>query len=239
MVTCGTCGAETIAGKRFCADCGAPVSGPSSGPLCGPASSGQRRQLTVLFCDVVGSTAVSAQLEPEDYRDVIRSYQQVVAEAIERFEGYIAQYLGDGILAYFGYPVAHEDDPHRAIRAGLTMIDRVGALLGSGHSGPFAIRVGIHTGLVVVGEMGSAGRLETLAMGDVPNVAARVQGLASPGEVLATGTTARLVDGLFELEPRGRQQVKGLTSAIDVHRVVAERARSRFDLPIPTGIQPL
>jgi class 3 adenylate cyclase len=131
----------------------------------------ERRQLTVMFCDLVESTKLASQLDPEDWRDVVRAYQRVCTDVIQRYDGYIAQYLGDGLLIYFGFPVAHEDDTQRAVRAGLGIFDALEDL----HQGlqqakglQLAIRIGIHTGLVVVGEMGGAGRQEQLALGEVP-----------------------------------------------------------------------
>src|SRR4029450_5741322 len=139
----------------------------------------ERRQLTVLFCDLVDSTVLASQLDPEDWREVVRAYQEACAKVIARYEGHIAQYLGDGLLVYFGYPQAHEDDAQRAVRAGLGMVEALGQLnacLTQERGFRLAIRVGIHTGLVVVGEMGGGGRHEQLALGDTPNVAARLQG---------------------------------------------------------------
>jgi class 3 adenylate cyclase len=137
----------------------------------------ERRQLTVLFCDLVDSTVLASQLDPEDWREVVRAYQDTCAKVIARYEGHIAQYLGDGLLVYFGYPQAHEDDAQRAVRAGLGMVEALGQLnacLTQERGFRLAIRVGIHTGLVVVGEMGGGGRHEQLALGDTPNVAARL-----------------------------------------------------------------
>ena len=148
-----------------------------------PPREAERRQLTVLFCDLVGSTALSTQLDPEDLREVVRAYQRTCAEVIQRFDGYIAQYLGDGLLVYFGYPQAHEDDAQRAVRAGLGMLAAMGALNSRLQHAPgiqLAIRVGIHTGLVVIGEMGGAQRQEQLALGETPNIAARIQGPLRP-----------------------------------------------------------
>ncbi len=146
----------------------------------------ERRQLTVMFCDLVDSTKLSSQLDPEDWRDVVRAYQTACTEVIQRYEGHIAQLLGDGLLIYFGYPHAHEDDAQRAVRAGLCMLAALAALnqgLQQTKGLQLAIRVGVHTGLVVVGEMGGAGRQEQLALGEVPNIAARIQGLAVPNTI--------------------------------------------------------
>src|SRR5262245_42809651 len=138
-----------------------------------PPAEAERRQLTILFCDLVGSTLLSRQLDSEDYRAAVRAYQAACAPVIERFDGHIAQYLGDGLLVYFGYPLAHEDDAQRAVRAGLAMIEAMGALAArlEQHGVRLAIRIGMHTGPVVVGEMGAGGRREQLALGETPNVA--------------------------------------------------------------------
>ena len=155
---------------------GETASHPSS-----PAGTGveaERRQLTVMFCDLQGSTALSQQLDPEELRDVIRSYQEVCAEAVGRFDGHLAKYLGDGVLIYFGYPQAHEDDPQRAVRAGLAILEDMGGLntrLKADRDLELAVRIGVHTGLVVAGEMGGGDTVEALAIvGDTPNIAARL-----------------------------------------------------------------
>src|SRR3989454_3125369 len=143
----------------------------------------ERRQLTVMFCDLVESTKLSSQLDPEEYRDLVRAYQFTCTEVIQRYDGYIAQYLGDGLLVYFGYPYAHEDDARRAIHTGLGIIEAIGTLntrLEQDQGLRLAVRLGMHTGLVVVGEIGGGGRQEQLALGEVPNVASRIQGLAEP-----------------------------------------------------------
>ncbi|MBI3801355.1 MAG: zinc ribbon domain-containing protein, partial [Deltaproteobacteria bacterium] len=139
----------------------------------------ERRQLTVMFCDLVGSTALSEQLDPEELRELVRAYQQVSAEVITRYEGHIAQYLGDGLLVYFGYPRAHEDDTQRAVRAGLGIIEKVRDLT-TQLPAALQVRIGIHTGPVVVGEIGAGKKREQLALGETPNLAARLQGLAEP-----------------------------------------------------------
>jgi predicted ATPase/class 3 adenylate cyclase len=183
----------------------------------------ERRQLTLMFCDLVESTALSGQLDPEDLREVIRAYQQTSAEVIQRFDGHIAQYLGDGLLVYFGFPRAHEDDAERAVRAGLGILDAIGALnsqLESDESIRLGVRVGIHTGLVVVGEMGGGEAHGNLALGETPNVAARVQGLAPPNTVVISGATARLVEGTFLLADWGAHHLKGVAEPMTARRVL-------------------
>jgi class 3 adenylate cyclase len=154
----------------------APVAASPPEP---PAPEAERRQLTVMFCDLVDSTRLSGQLDPEDYRELVRAYQAASAEVIRRFEGHIAQYLGDGLLVYVGYPQAHEDDAQRAVHAGLKMVEAISTLnaqLERDKGVRLAVRVGIHTGMVVVGEVGSGGRQEQLALGETPNIAASIQG---------------------------------------------------------------
>ena len=145
----------------------------------------------MLFCDLVDSTALASQLDPEDLREVVRAYQDTCAKVIARFEGHIAQYLGDGLLVYFGYPLAHEDDAQRAVRAGLGIVEALGQLntrLTQERGVQLAVRLGIHTGLVVVGEVGGGTRQEQLALGETPNLAARLQGLAAPNTLVISAT---------------------------------------------------
>ena len=160
----------------------------------------ERRQLTVLFCDLVDSTVLASQLDPEEWREVVRAYQDTCAKVIARYEGYIAQYLGDGLLVYFGYPLAHEDAAQRAVRAGLGMAEAMGQLntrLEHERGVHLAVRLGIHTGLVVVGEMGGGARQEQLALGETPNLAARLQGLAAPNTLVISAATFQLLGGFF------------------------------------------
>ena len=201
---------------------------PASSVEAGPATAAihtpdlpdaERRQLTVMFCDLVDSTALASQLDPEDLREVIRAYQATCAEVIQRFEGHIAQYLGDGLLVYFGYPQAHEDDVQRAVQAGLGMVAAMQALnahLAQRHGVQVAVRIGLHTGVVVVGDVGSGSRQEQLALGDTPNMAARLQGLASPDTVVLSAATFRLVQGYFTAQDLGSQALKGLTIPVTV-----------------------
>ena len=184
----------------------------------------ERRHLTVMFCDLVGSTALSQQLDPEDLRNVVRGYQKAAAEIISRDGGYIAQYLGDGLLVYFGYPYAHEDDARRAVHAGLEIVKVIKKTRipyqGADADRHLAVRVGIHTGLVVVGEMGGGARREQLALGETPNVAARIQASAAPNTVVASIATTRLLDRLVVLEELGTQKFDGVAEALETSRVV-------------------
>ena len=160
----------------------------------------------MLFCDLVDSTVLASQLDPEDLREVVRAYQDTCAKVIARFEGHIAQYLGDGLLVYFGYPLAHEDDAQRAVRAGLGMVEAMGQLntrLTQERGVQLAVRLGIHTGLVVVGDVGGGTRQEQLALGETPNLAARLQGIAAPNTLVISATTFQLLGGFFACQPLG------------------------------------
>src|SRR5439155_11897839 len=203
----------------------------------------ERRQLTVLFCDLVDSTVLASQLDPEDLREVVRAYQDTCAKVIARFEGYIAQYLGDGLLVYFGYPLAHEDDAQRAVRAGLGMIAALGQLntrLEQERGVRLAARLGIHTGLVVVGEVGGGTRQEQLALGETPNLAARLQGIAAPNTLVISATTFQLLGGFFACQPLGTPLLKGLAQPLAVYRVLYESmARSRLEAASSSGWTPL
>jgi class 3 adenylate cyclase/predicted ATPase len=204
---------------------------------------GERRQLTVLFCDLVDSTALSSRLDPEDWREVVRAYQDTCAKVIARFEGHIAQYLGDGLLVSFGYPLAHEDDAPRAVRAGLGIVEAMGQLnarLSQEHGVSLAVRLGIHTGLVVVGDVGGGTRQEQLALGETPNVAARLQGIAPPNTLVISATTFQLLGGFFACQPLGTPPLKGLTQPPAVYQVLYEStARSRLEAVGGTGLTPL
>lgn len=199
----------------------------------------ERRQLTVMFCDLVGSTAVSPRLDPEDLHLVLRAYQEACARVIQRYEGYVAKYLGDGLLVYFGYPQAHEDEPHRAVRAGLGIIDAIGRVADrvlKQHGVPLAARIGIHTGLVVVGEVGGEGQRSMDIVGETPNVAARLQGLADPNTVVLTEATHRLVVGYFDCQALGPHALKGLSDPIQVYQALHQStARSRLEAAATTG----
>ena len=202
--------------------------GPSPTPS--SADAAERRQLTVMFCDLIGSTAMSARLDPEDMREVIAAYQKSVSETVRRYGGFVAKYMGDGVLVYFGYPQAHEHDAERAVQAGLALVEAVGRL-NTAAGVPLPVRVGIATGLVVVGDLIGAGSAQEQAVvGETPNLAARLQGLAEPNTVVIAEGTRRLLGDLFELADLGPKDVKGIGGP--VRAWVALRASpvaSRFD----------
>jgi class 3 adenylate cyclase/predicted ATPase len=210
----------------------------SSAPSASPEDRAERRQVTVMFSDLVGSTALSARMDPEDLREVISAYQKCVAETVQRFGGFVAKYMGDGVLVYFGYPQAHEDDAERAVRAGLALVAGVGAL--KTHA-PLKTRVGIATGLVVVGDLiGSGASQEKAIVGETPNLAARLQGVAEPNAVVIAESTRRLLGNLFELEDLGSQELKGIAGAVRAWAALRPASvESRFDAMHATGLTEL
>jgi class 3 adenylate cyclase/tetratricopeptide (TPR) repeat protein len=196
-----------------------------------------RRLLSVLFCDLVGSTALSAQLDPEDMHDLTRRYQDSVAGAITRFGGYVAKYLGDGVLAYFGWPMAYEDHAERSIRAGLEALAAVEAVQ-SPDGAQLKARIGIASGHVVVGDIaGSSANERGSIAGDTPNLAARLQGAAAPGQIVVADSTRRLAGQSFEIENLGSQELKGFNSPVALFAVRGEReVESRFDAAHPSAL---
>jgi class 3 adenylate cyclase/predicted ATPase len=198
----------------------------------------ERRQVTVMFSDLVGSTALSARMDPEDLREVISAYQKCVAETVQRFGGFVAKYMGDGVLVYFGYPQAHEDDAERAVRAGLELIQAVGGLRSSV---PLAIRVGIATGLVVVGDLIGAGEAQERGIvGETPNLAARLQGVAEPNTVLIAESTRKLIGNLFDLQDLGGRDLKGIGSLVRAWAVLRPASvESRFEALHASGLTEL
>src|SRR5450432_3850915 len=188
------------------------VAAPSAAHLARPAAedTAERRQLTVMFCDLAGSSALSARLDPEDMRQVIRTYQDACSGVVARYDGFIAKFMGDGILAYFGFPRAHEDDAERAVRAGLEIASVVGALK-TRSTEKLQVRIGIATGLVVVGDLvGEGTAQEQAVVGDTPNLAARLQGIALPGQVVLAEVTRRLLGDVFDVTHLGGQHLKGV-----------------------------
>ncbi len=213
---CDDCGFSNAADVRFCGGCGTPLAPPA--PSFMPDA--ERRHMCVLFCDLVGSTQLSQKLDPEDLRDLVDSYQRACGEIVERHEGYVAQYLGDGMLVYFGYPQAHEDDSFRVVRCGLDIVERAGELASEGDVA-LQVRIGIHSGRVVIGSLGGSARSERLAIGDTPNIAARVQGEAEPGQVIVTEAVCRLLPSSIQTEPVGARALKGVREPMTLYRVVS------------------
>ncbi len=216
---CSACGAANRPSARFCRKCRAPLNNLAARPVSSrsPASivEGERRQLTALFCDLVGSTEIATRLDPEEWRDIAAQYQRRAAEAVTRFGGFVDKFLGDGLVCFFGVPLAHEDDAERAVRAGLAMVEAVRTLT-SQLATPLRLRVGIHTGAAVVGHGG--GEAQDV-FGDTPNIAARVQSVAEPDSVLITAATQRLVAGLFLVDHCGVQPLKGVPEPVALYRV--------------------
>ena len=198
----------------------------------------ERRRVTVMFSDLVGSTALSARMDPEDLREVISAYQKCVTETVHRFDGFVARYMGDGVLVYFGYPQAHEHDAEHAVRAGLELITAVAALK---PGASLRTRVGIATGLVVVGDLiGSGDTQERSMVGETPNLAARLQGLAEPNMVVICDSTRRILGNLFELEGLGPRGLKGIAGPVQVWAVLRPSSvESRFEALHATGMTTL
>ncbi|MBI4641214.1 MAG: AAA family ATPase, partial [Candidatus Tectomicrobia bacterium] len=255
---CPHCGHEVNPQARFCDECGTPLVNvvppliPShtvdtpveSQPIEPQTPQAERRQITAMFCDLVGSTPLSQQLDPEELRKVLQNYQALCAKVIGRFEGYLARYFGDGLLVYFGYPRAHEDDAQRAVRTGLGIVEAIGGLNQRlyGEMGiRLQVRVGIHTGLVVAGDMDTSQQLEARAIiGETPNIAMQSQNLAEPDTVVMSVATARLVEGLFECRPLGAQILKGISQPVELLQILHEStARSRLDAAALVGLTPL
>jgi class 3 adenylate cyclase/tetratricopeptide (TPR) repeat protein len=242
---CSNCGNENSSRVKFCSECGSPIGSPcpycayrnardaAACGACGRSLSAaqtpqaERRQLTVFFADIAGSTALAEALDPEDLRELFARYQNICQEVVARYEGHVAQYLGDGVLAYFGYPAAHEDDAARAVRSGLEILAQTGSI--GVDAGRPQLRIGVHTGLVVVGEVGGGLRREQLALGEAPNVAARLQSEALPDTIVISGETRKLLAGQFALEDLGSRTLKGFSRPMQIFRVLGRsNAASRF-----------
>ncbi len=260
---CPSCSAENPLDARFCGQCAtafaaatapdpvqppepkpsAAAPTPAIAPAAARASEGERRQLTIMFCDLVDSTTLSGRLDPEELRRVLRDYQAMCASVIRRYDGTIAQYLGDGLLVYFGYPHAHEDDAQRAVHAGLGIVEGLeglNATLQEQLGVRLSLRVTVHTGLVVVGELGDEGKREDLALGETPNLAARMQALAQADTVTITGPTFRLIEGLFECKDLGSHELKGISQPLQLYQVLHHStARSRLEASGGARLTPL
>jgi class 3 adenylate cyclase len=217
---------------------GAPQLSPVRAAPVPPRDVAERRQVTVMFSDLVGSTALSARIDPEDLREVISAYQKCVSETVQHFGGFVAKYMGDGVLVYFGYPQAHEDDAERAVRAGLELVAGVDAL--KSHA-PLQTRVGIATGLVVVGDLiGSGTSQEQAIVGETPNLAARLQSIAEPNSVVIARETRKLLGNLFELEDLGAKDLKGIAGPVRAWVALRPASvESRFDALHASGLTEL
>src|SRR5271170_1529990 len=209
-------------------------SAPEPAPVSGEA---ERRQLTVMFCDLVGSTPLAARFDPEDLREVIGAYHRCVAETVAPFAGFVAKYMGDGVLVYFGYPQAHEDDAERAVRAGLAVVEAVGRL---DLPERLRVRLGLASGLVVVGDLiGEGAAQERGVVGETPNLAARLQGLATPNTLVIGEATRRQIGGLFDLADLGPQALAGFAEPQSAWRVAGDSGMlSRFEA-LRSGETPL
>jgi class 3 adenylate cyclase/predicted ATPase len=229
---CASCGSVVPSDARFCPDCGTPVTAsmpvparPAATDEHGPEPSVERRHITFMFCDIVGSTGLAHGLDPEDLRDVLAEYHAICSQVVARYEGTIAQYHGDGVLVYFGYPMAHEDDARRGVQAGLEILRLVRGLdrtLRFGRHIALSVRIGLHTGLAVVSDVGSAARTERLAQGEAPNVAARMQAIADPDTLVISAVTHQLVAGLFNTVSLGAHPLKGVPVPMEVFRVLGQ-----------------
>lgn len=251
---CPACDAILQAQASFCDACGAslkniatpaaqdlPSTDDSLTELAG--TDAERRHLTVLFCDLVGSSKLSELLDPEDFRELLAAYQDCCASVVGKYDGQVARYVGDGLLIYFGYPQAHEDDASRAVRAGLDIVEAVGQLelAIALPVDALAVRIGIATGIVVVGDIGTGARRDEMAVvGETPNLAARLQTLASPGEIIIAAQTFELVGGYFDVDDLGEHNLKGISQAQSAYRVRAESgAYDRLDASARLGLTPL
>jgi class 3 adenylate cyclase len=225
--------------KEALVDDPARLSASTSENLGSLETTAERRPLSVMFCDLIGSTALSSRLDPEDLREVIRTYQSRVVSTIQQFDGFIARYMGDGVLVYFGWPEARETDAERAVRAGLAVAAAVSEAPVAGE--PLEVRIGIATGLVIIGEpIGAGDARQQTAIGETPNLAARLQGLAGPNHVVIDAATRRQTGGLFECRDLGTVELKGLPAAVPAWQVLGEgMLESRFEALHGNALMPL
>ena len=247
---CANCRFENPAQFKFCGQCGSSLASPTSAFELNQTDEqskeidAERRQLTVLFCDLVGSTILAERLDPEELRGLLQQYQAVCARAVRHFEGHIARYFGDGLLIYFGYPVAHEDAAHRAIRAALEIVDAIEKLetrIQQTMEVTLDVRLSIHTGMVVAGDMSKGGELESMAVvGQMPNVAARMQEIAEPNTVVIGPTTHRLVLDSFACRDLGVQSLRGISESMRLYQVLGETLLTgRPRMTVDAGLAPL
>jgi TOMM system kinase/cyclase fusion protein len=244
MVRCSRCNTENPAGAKFCFECGSPLTLAETAMAVAAAGEAERRQLTCLFCDLVNSVGLSERLDPEELRETLAAYHRVCSTVVRRFEGHIHDYLGDGIMVYFGFPSAHEDDAQRAVRSGLGIVEAVGQLgsrLQSECGIDLHVRIGIDTGLVVAGAFAADEGLETTAaVGVTPNIAARLQALAEPDSVVISAAAYRLIAGYFDCRELGFQTIRGISHPMAIYHVLHESgARTRLDVAAQRGLPPM
>jgi class 3 adenylate cyclase/tetratricopeptide (TPR) repeat protein len=216
------CGFNNPPSAKFCCGCGSQILQASP-----PETQAERRVLSVVFCDIVGATSLSEQIDPEDFRSLLIGYHDTCLHTVEKFGGFLADLMGDGVVIYFGYPKAHEDDEIRSIRCALALLTAVQDLSARGRH-PFDVRIGVHRGRVVVGALGGAAGTQSLAIGETPNLAARLQGEASAGQVVVSDSLWRLVSHTFHGQPLGARRLKGIQRPVEIHRVIAYRPASRY-----------
>jgi predicted ATPase/class 3 adenylate cyclase len=244
---CSRCNAENPANAKFCLECGSPLTLAETATPRQPewaSAEAERRQLTCLFCDLVNSVGLSERLDPEELRETLAAYHRVCATVVRRFEGHIHDYLGDGIMVYFGFPSAHEDDAQRAVRSGLGIVEAVEQLnsrLQSEYGIDLHVRIGIDTGLVVAGALAADEGMEaTAAVGVTPNIAARLQALADPDSVVISAAAYRLIAGYFDCRELGFHNIRGISQPMAIYHVLHESgARTRLDVAARRGLPPM
>ena len=216
-MNCSSCGFGNPAAARFCGGCGLPIVNRSR-----PEAQAERRVISVIFCDIVGATALSEVIDPEDLRELLSSYHHTCSQVVETFDGFLADLMGDGVVIYFGYPKAHEDDECRAVRCALA-IQQALHDLATKIRHPFQVRIGVHRGRVVVGALSGVAGLQSLAIGETPNIAARLQSEANPGEVVISDSLWRLVARFFHAEQLGSRRLKGIRRPVEIYRIIKPR----------------
>jgi class 3 adenylate cyclase/predicted ATPase len=243
---CSTCNAENPANAKFCLECGSPFTlAETATPRQSEWASAEaeRRQMTCLFCDLVNSVGLSERLDPEELRETLAAYHRVCGTVVRRFEGHVHNYLGDGIMVYFGFPSAHEDDAQRAVRSGLRIVEAVEQLnsrLQSEYGIDLHVRIGIDTGLVVAGALAADEDVEAAAVGVPPNIAARLQALAAPDSVVISAAAYRLIAGYFDCRELGFHTIKGISQPMAIYHVLHESgARTRLDVAARRGLPPM
>ena len=234
MTRCPSCGVP-VAGAKFCGNCGAALADPAD-----TWWAAEQRHLTVLFCDLVGSTQLSEELGPEEYAYVLKEYQVLTLAAVEPFDGHARQYLGDGILVYFGYPTAHEDAARRAVLAARAIQEAISTRNArlEARGKPIAVRLGIHAGIVVAGGAGAGGSKDDQPLGLVLNVASRLQGMAEPGTIVVSDAVRSLARGFFSFADLGVHQLRGVSDSMPLFQVMEEVTGSRFDASAARGLTP-